>query len=379
MRDFAERGCLSRCKLKTWRCLPFVILFLLLSQGKNLCAAAEARPPFEFRDGDRVVFIGDTLIEREAAYGYVEERLVTQFPERHFIFRNLGWSADTPAGESRASFDFDKPGKGFEKIKEELTALQPTVMIVGYGMANSFAGPSGLSAFTNGLNHLLDTATTVCTNHSVRFILLSPIRHEDLGPPLPNPGEHNRDLALYVKDIENIAHDRRCEFISLFNLEGKGRRLTENGIHLSSWGYIHAAEAIAKGLGWPEKSRARITGAQAEALREAIRKKNDLYFDRWRPQNETYLFGFRKHEQGQNAKEIPMFDPLIAEQEKKIDELKQARGQEVETPQTRAKKDFRSVIRLERKTSPEARQQARSGADTNRPVFDVAEGLEVNL
>ena len=62
---------------------------------------------------------------------------------------------------------------------------------------------------------------------------------------------------------------------------------------------------------------------QAEELRQAIIKKNTLYFDRWRPQNETYLFGFRKHEQGQNAKEIPMFDPLITEQEKIIAKLSQ--------------------------------------------------------
>ena len=44
---------------------------------------------------------------------------------------------------------------------------------------------------------------------------------------------------------------------------------------------------------------------QAEKLRETIRKKNRLYFYRWRPQNETYLFGFRKKEQGQNSVEIP--------------------------------------------------------------------------
>ena len=64
---------------------------------------------------------------------------------------------------------------------------------------------------------------------------------------------------------------------------------------------------------------------QAEELRQAILKKNELYFNRWRPQNETYLFGFRKHEQGQNAKEIPMFDPLISEQEAKIATLRKPR------------------------------------------------------
>ena len=53
-------------------------------------------------------------------------------------------------------------------------------------------------------------------------------------------------------------------------------------------------------------------------------QKNRLFFHRWRPANETYLFLFRKHEQGQNAKEIPMFDPLIAEKEKEIEGRKTA-------------------------------------------------------
>ena len=57
---------------------------------------------------------------------------------------------------------------------------------------------------------------------------------------------------------------------------------------------------------------ARATSDTLEPLRQAIRKKNELFFHRWRPQNETYLFGFRKHEQGKNAKEIAEFDPLVA-------------------------------------------------------------------
>ena len=38
----------------------------------------------------------------------------------------------------------------------------------------------------------------------------------------------------------------------------------------------------------------------------------------------TYLFGFRKHEQGRNASEIPQFDPLIADLEKQIYEAAKA-------------------------------------------------------
>ena len=61
---------------------------------------------------------------------------------------------------------------------------------------------------------------------------------------------------------------------------------------------------------------------QAEQLRRAIVAKNRLYFYRWRPANETYLFGFRKHEQGKNAIEIPKFDPLVVEKEQEIAKLR---------------------------------------------------------
>ncbi len=57
-------------------------------------------------------------------------------------------------------------------------------------------------------------------------------------------------------------------------------------------------------------------------LREAVIAKNRLYFHRWRPQNTTYLFGFRKHEQGNNAKEIAQFEKLVAENETEINRLK---------------------------------------------------------
>jgi hypothetical protein len=69
---------------------------------------------------------------------------------------------------------------------------------------------------------------------------------------------------------------------------------------------------------------------QTEQLRQAIIRKNELYFHRWRPQNQTYLFGFRKHEQGKNAQEIVQFDPLVAEQEQQIARLRVPAGHRYE-------------------------------------------------
>jgi hypothetical protein len=37
---------------------------------------------FEIKDGDRVLFLGDTFLEREGTYGYLETRMAEQFPDR---------------------------------------------------------------------------------------------------------------------------------------------------------------------------------------------------------------------------------------------------------------------------------------------------------
>ena len=71
------------------------------------------------------------------------------------------------------------------------------------------------------------------------------------------------------------------------------------------------------------RSFATEVNPQYEAMRKLLLKKNELYFHRWRPQNITYLFGFRKHEQGNNAADIAKFDPFIQSLEKQIHELQQ--------------------------------------------------------
>ena len=116
----------SRPRMKAIRiCLFILVLPIGLLVG--------AEPAFEIREGDRVLFIGDTLIEREGRPS--ELRMHEQFPDRKFIVRNLGFAGDTPLGWSRA--EFDPPAKGWERLKEQLALVRPTVAVIGYGMAAS--------------------------------------------------------------------------------------------------------------------------------------------------------------------------------------------------------------------------------------------------
>jgi hypothetical protein len=147
-----------------------------------------------------------------------------------------------------------------------------------------------------------------------RVVMLSPIRHENLGPPLPDPAAHNRDLRKYGDVIADVAARRGHRFVDLFALlehEPNGPALTDNGIHLTSDGYARAAAVIAKSLGFAANSHA----PAAEPIRLIAVQKNVQYFNQWRPANEPYLFGFRKHEQSRNQVELPRFTKTIEQLE----------------------------------------------------------------
>jgi len=392
----------------------------IVAAANSLAFSQKSRPagPFQLIDGDRVIFLGDTLIERAQSNDYVETALTSRYPDRHIVFRNLGWSADTVFGDSRAGFG--SVIDGYLQLKQRVFEQKPTVIILGYGAAASSAGEAGLADFARGLETLLNTLEET----KATIVVLSPLRQEDLGRPLPDPAPFNEQRKAYSAVLRSAAEARGYPFVDLYELVGDGkqspakRSYTDNGIHLTDYGYWNLAAVLESGLGWrpphweieidtvenqhvkrgtnlsdveiqnfksvrfsalddvlppppaPNRSPAsatipglkrmlKINGLapgkytlsidgrpiltataaewttgqtiptknapeflQAERLRQAIVAKNQLFFYRWRPQNETYLFGFRKHEQGNNAKEIPMFDPLIAKVEADIATLR---------------------------------------------------------
>ena len=259
--------------------------------------------------------IGGTMIEREQRYGYWEAMLTIRFPG--IAVRNLAWSGDNVFGEARRAFDLDKPDIGRKRLVELALAEKPTVILVCYGANESFEGPAGLSKFRTGLEKLLDELAPT----KARIVLMSPPPLEDRGRPLPDPGPQNARLVPYRNAIKDIALARKHYFADFFAVLGEGMasttNLTDNGMHYTEAGYRNTTAAFAESLGLPTADA--YTPAM-EPLRAAI-QKNELYFHRWRPQNETYLFGFRKHEQGKNGKEIVEFDPLIAAAEAEIAKL----------------------------------------------------------
>ncbi|MCY2935493.1 MAG: GDSL-type esterase/lipase family protein [Planctomycetota bacterium] len=378
------------------------------------------------RDGDMIAWIGDTFVEREPAYAYLETWLTTRFPNRSFNMRNLGWSADTVRCESRGRFG--TPKDGFEHLMNTLAVVKPSIVVIQYGTNDSQAGAAGLNQFLVDYKFMI--AEIRKRFNPRRIILSTPVPPLSLNLPKTSP-QRQKDLAIYSEAIQKLAKEVQADLLDISGLAQKlplsdalaREKISDNGINFSNVGYwqlVHHADqqtgasgasstlkfrlvqgrdpavivpasqsAIAfefqmeptastatfeirrvqlpapvgpKAMGddrpgaapgWSfqfpglkdGKYRLELDGKQAavasakawsegiaigedpdsarvEQIRQLIKRKNELFFHRWRPQNETYLLGFRKHEQGNNAVEIPQFDPLISKIESEIDRLK---------------------------------------------------------
>jgi len=395
---------------------PFRILTVALLLALPLEAAPPAPPAtidFQFRDNDRVVLVGNTLVERAQRYGHLETALVARLAGIRVTFRNLGWSGDTVRAESRGIFD--PPAKGYQRMLAHVARLKPTVLVLGYGSNESFAGGEGLQAFLKQYEQLISDLRSRGAPKS-RVVILSippqqrpglrrlntsvPVTSKFIGSDLDSPVARNRQIDRYNAALAHFAITHDHAYLDLnapFRKLGEhflesqftvdGRALNSAGYQVATAGIMaqlfptstlsvevkpgqsprvsgplatpgaeyqqrqltlsartgsfvlrvdglpkgryslqidrddfgdHSAGELATGI-VPQFTRPPVGHAE---LRQAIIAKNRLYFHRWRPQNTTYLFGFRKHEQGNNAKEVAEFEKLVAAKEAEITSLK---------------------------------------------------------
>jgi glucose/arabinose dehydrogenase len=342
-----------------------------------LCAlSGGAAERWELRDGDRVVFLGDTIFEREVDHGWLEAHLTAAFPDRRILFRNLSWAADSPLGRSRASFDWNKSGSDWlKRKKEQLALVKPTVAILSYGMTAVLErGTNGWPGFAEEMDELVEAVREV-SGEPVRWVVVGPIQAAWREAASGEEGRRRRELSaaltFYDSALSAWAAEKGAAFVSFqigesFLSDPGWSRRDGSGILPNDRGYQGLARMLA-GKSLPP-------GAPEEAwvmLRQAVVAKNEAFFHRWRPANWTYLLGFRKHEQGQNAVEIPRFEPLVEAWDDRIAGLR-----DLERQDPARVSEAREALRLAKGSTSVA---GRSVPTQPQPTFEVHEGLEVTL
>ena len=98
--------------------IPIVVLAATCFAGT--CAIEKVRSA-PFKDGDRVVFFGDSITHGGFYGEYVNLFYATRYPERNIWFSNSGWSGASAQ-------------QGLWSIEDDIVAKKPTVVTVMFGM-----------------------------------------------------------------------------------------------------------------------------------------------------------------------------------------------------------------------------------------------------
>lgn len=308
--------------------------FLVIGGAVLLAGAASVAAALSPAADDVVAILGGEDMVVWQKNGYFETLVTARLGPATPRFRYLAWEGDTV---------FEQPRDlNFPTWPEQLRRVGATILFCQFGQAESLGGRAGVPAFLTAYERLLEALTS----HAPRVVLLSPTPFEDPPGLALDAAGRNATLALYVEAIEQLARRRQLVFVDLYRpllpANGRGWRLTRDGLHLNPRGHWLAARHTARQLGWatdpPSASEPAADGAlrpaRLESLRQLIVVKNQLWFDYWRPQNWAFLAGDRTEQPSSRDHRDPTvrwfpaemneFLPRIAAKEREIAEL--ARG-----------------------------------------------------
>ena len=229
------------------RSAPFVTLCVALATVGSLSAADDAA--FFFKDGDRVVMIGDSITEQHLYSNYVEMWTVTRFPHWNLTFRNSGIGGDTSGG-------------GNARFKRDVLPFKPTALTVDFGMNDGGYQPFNekrFMAYMKGLQGIADQARAA--EIRVAWITPQPVEH------YPNKDEakeaYNQTLEKFGDGVREIAAKNGGLFADQFHpywaviqkardAGEKGRITAGDAVHPGPPGQALMAASILKAMSFPK-------------------------------------------------------------------------------------------------------------------------------
>lgn len=265
--------------------------------------------------GERIVFIGNGLAERDTWFSRMEPELHLRFPSQELWVRNMGKPGDTPgfrAHASRASqwafpgaeeFHPDKTmhlGKGFFPTPDQwLHFLKADTVVAFFGYNESFDGPEGVENFEAELNAFVEHSLSKAYNgkEAPRLVLASPIAFEDLsaGRDLPDGKTENANLELYTAAMKRVAEKHNLTFIDLFHASQElyatqDEPFTINGFAPTEMAYEQIGKWIADGLFGEQE---RQSAADPELVHAAVKEKDWFWNNDYNLVNGVHTHGQR--------------------------------------------------------------------------------------
>jgi lysophospholipase L1-like esterase len=282
---------MQRMNLILLRCRLFPIAAALLAWPAPL-PAQETRPPaivdnkpivkaIELKDGDTLVFLGDSITHQCLYTQYIEDYFYTRHPKMRVRFHNAGVGGDRAADALR-------------RFDEDVAACKPKYVTILLGMNDGTYRDFDKATFDTyqaDMSRLLDRiaalgATAVPmtpTMHDARAARASP-----RGPQEPRDTYYNGVLALYGAWLREQAHRRGLGFVDMYsplnNLTTQERKtrpeftLIKDAVHPDAPGQVVMACAILSDM-LPRSSVSAITSGIGANGRRTVTAANGRISD----------------------------------------------------------------------------------------------------
>jgi mono/diheme cytochrome c family protein/glucose/arabinose dehydrogenase len=270
--------------------------------------------------GERIVFIGGGLAERDVYYSRFETELHLRYPDKQLIVRNMGRQGDTagfrphPARKSQWAFPGAEKfhpalqqhnGMGFFSTPDQwLTHLKADTILAFFGYNESFDGPAGVANYEAELDAFVKHTLSKAYNgkQAPRLVLVSPIAFENLSAKrdLPDGKKENANLKLYCAAMERVAKKHGLSYVDLFNpteriYSRKKTPFTINGCAPTEAGYAQLAAVLADGAFGKQRHQSK---ADVTLLNTAVKAKDWLWNNDYNLVNGVHSHGQRYNPYG---------------------------------------------------------------------------------
>jgi lysophospholipase L1-like esterase len=170
---------------------PAVLALLagsLISAGP-LRAQQETLPAFALKSGDRVVFYGDSITAQRLYTRFIEDFVVSRYPQMHVDFYNAGVSGDTVEGGDAGDMQ--------TRVSRDVVPWHPTMITIMLGMNDgryTTVFPANFAAYKSGYQKLVDDLKTKLPD--AHFTLIQPSPYDEVAHP-PAISGYNDVMVRY--------------------------------------------------------------------------------------------------------------------------------------------------------------------------------------
>src|SRR3984893_10042706 len=157
-----------------------------------------AQSDFYLKDGDTVVFYGDSITDQRLYTTFTEAYVVTRFPNLNIRFVHSGWSGNRVDGGVGGPID--------TRLTRDVLAYQPTVVTLMLGMNDGgyrLFDTDLFNTYRAGYEHIVKALKTGAPN--VRLTSMQPSPYDDVTRPPQFKGGYNSVLIRYGKFVHELA------------------------------------------------------------------------------------------------------------------------------------------------------------------------------